>query len=228
MPRIRLRDGPLDVDLVFVDCDGVIFDINPAKTQAFVDALQPYPAEPVTALADYHRAHGGVSRYVKFRHFFTELHPVDDVDRAVATALNRYATLVQAAYRATAPLDDAIELIRRLGGPERVYVVSGSDQEELRAVFEHHGIGSAVADVLGSPTLKGDHIARVLAERTVSADRALMIGDGRADFEAAQTLGLWFVFLAQMSEWQDAPSYLCGSPRTDEAADWPELLRRLS
>ena len=91
MPSIRLRDDPLDFDLAFLDCDGVIFDINAAKTQAFVDALASYPPTAVGSLADYHRAHGGISRYVKFRHFFTELCPVDDVEASVQAALDRTA-----------------------------------------------------------------------------------------------------------------------------------------
>ena len=82
-------------------------------------------------------------------------------------------------------------------------MVSGSDQTELRDVFEAKGIADRFADILGSPTDKPTHLTRVMTDEAVPPTRSLFIGDGRGDFDCAEELGLWFVFLAEMSDWVD-------------------------
>ena len=88
---------------VFLDCDGVIFDVNAAKTAAFRRALTDYPEPLVEALVDYHVRHGGISRYEKFRWFFQELHPSSNVEAEVARASERFAAIVRDAYGRSAP-----------------------------------------------------------------------------------------------------------------------------
>ena len=51
-----------------------------------------------------------------------------------------------------------------------------------------------------------------------------MIGDGRADFDAARALNLDFVFLAQYSDWVTAELDLKDAPRTRIVHTWQELL----
>jgi len=59
----------LKYDYLIFDCDGVILDSNRLKSQAFADALLDEPPERIKAFVRYHKQHGGISRYEKFRYF---------------------------------------------------------------------------------------------------------------------------------------------------------------
>ena len=122
------------------------------------------------------------------------------------------------------PNDDVLVFAARMGGPGRVHVVSDDGEEELRAAFERSAVAGWFAGVHGSPTAKSEHIGRVLVEREVDAADALIVGDGRADFETARALGVPFVFVAATSEWPEGDQVVSGAGRGFVAADWPTLL----
>lgn len=184
-----------------MDCDGVIFDVNEAKHRAFAAAVDAYPAEAREQLVAHQAQTGGVSRYDRFRWFFTEVVAVQDVDAAVDEAVTRFSAITRRAYDELSPHPEALRFAERRGGAESVYVVSGSDQSELRAIFEEHGIRERFAAVLGSPKRKAEHFRQVLVQRGVNPRDALMIGDGSGDWKAAREVGIPFVFLREMSTW---------------------------
>jgi len=223
MGTIELAGRRRRVAVTFMDCDGIIFDVNRLKARAFVDALDDYPLAARQRFAAYQRDQGGVSRYVKFRHFFEKIHPVEHVEESVQAALSFFAARSQAAYRTLVPRPEALRFAERMGGASHCYVVSGSDHDELRAQFDHHQIRQHFADVLGSPVTKPEHVSRLLAERRVDPRDALFVGDGRADWDAARGAGMPFVFLQEMSEWAGAAATL---DDTDAivATTWNELL----
>jgi phosphoglycolate phosphatase-like HAD superfamily hydrolase len=227
MPTIELGGVAREVELTFMDCDGVIFDVNDVKVRAFVEALDAYPPEARQRMADYHQDHGGVSRYEKLRWFFREAHRVDDPTRAIEHALERFGQVSRQGYAVRDPRPEALAFAEQMGGPARVYVVSGSDQTELRDVFASAGLLPRFADVLGSPTPKRHHMREVLYARGVPASRALMVGDGRGDMQAARELGMPFVFLQEMSDWKDAKNALRDAPDCHWAQTWAELGRWL-
>lgn len=210
--------------LTFMDCDGVIFDVNALKHDAFDAALAEYPRAARQRLLAYHAESGGVSRYDKLRWFFSEVHAVPDVEAAVADAARRFAAITSRAYDRLVARPEALAFAERMGGARSVYVVSGSDEAELRQIFVEHGLTERFAAVLGSPKRKAAHFADVLAARGVAPNAAIMVGDGRGDYEAARAVGMRFVLLREMSTWQGW--------RDDIGADvvvadtWAELLAR--
>ncbi|PIE20233.1 MAG: hypothetical protein CSA66_01075 [Proteobacteria bacterium] len=213
--------------LVFMDCDGVIYDVNALKCDAFVYALEGAPKDRVDALIDWHKATGGVSRYVKVRRFYSEIYPVDDIEGHIARALERFGAYSDAGYRQLAPRPEALEFARRLGGPECVYVVSGSAESELRAVFDDAGIGDRFAEVCGSPVTKREHVGRILAETGVPPERALFIGDGWGDWDVATYHGVLFLYLAEMSEWADGRRFTRDTAAAATAERWEDVLAAL-
>ncbi len=212
--------------VVFMDCDGIIFDTNESKCDAFRFALEGYPRPIVEQLVAHHKATGGVSRYVKLKHFFGAMHPVADPDTAIAWALARFSEFSEAAYGRLAPIPESLTFAARLGGPARVHVVSGSDGDELRRVFAAKGLDLHFASVLGSPETKSVHIRRVLAQHGASPGEALFIGDGGGDWDAARDVGVPFILLTAMSEWHDGPNIVAteAGPPAAVAATWPEIL----
>jgi beta-phosphoglucomutase-like phosphatase (HAD superfamily) len=55
---------------VIWDFDGVIIDSMPIRGQGFEEIFKDFAAVHVEELMRYHRANGGLSRFVKIRYFF--------------------------------------------------------------------------------------------------------------------------------------------------------------
>lgn len=187
---------------MFLDCDGVIFDVNGAKTAAFVEVLADAPAAAVGDFLAHHRANGGGSRYAKFRRFYSDVAPNADVEGAVADACARFSRIVERVYDQLAPHPEAVAFARHAHAP--VVVVSGSDQRELRGVFQRQHLEDCFPEILGSPDTKVEHISRWCQAHNVAPGQCVLIGDGGGDASAARDVGMPFVFLQEMSEWDGA------------------------
>jgi phosphoglycolate phosphatase-like HAD superfamily hydrolase len=214
-------------ELVFMDCDGVIYDTNRLKCDAFRYALEGYAPEQVEALVSHHRATGGVSRYLKLERFFGEMVPLADPAPAMEQALARFSEYCERGYQRMRPRPEALAFAALHDGAERVHVVSGSDEAELRRLFEQADLRHRFAAIHGSPIGKKAHLSRIAGEVGVGLDRCLFVGDGWGDYDTALTLGVPFVFLAEMSDWDAGQATLCAVPDgvpMSVAADWGSLL----
>lgn len=212
---------------VFLDCDGVIFDSNGFKLEALRYALAGYPEPALREMDAYWTANGGVPRYEKLAHFFSQILKVSDVAERVAQAAQRFTQFSRRAYAEHDPLPDALRFIRQTSS-ERCYVVSGTDQEELRDVFAQKQLSSLVSEVCGSPVGKLAHLTRILEARGCPAERALFIGDGGGDFDVARRLGVPFVYLDQYSEWRAAKTTLGAASAVVAVCDtWHDILTLL-
>ena len=182
------------------DCDGVLLDSNRVKTEAFYKTAKPYGREQAVALVDYHVRNGGISRYVKFRTFLTDIVGQAEADpEELQKLLDRYADLVEEGLRQCA-VADGLNTLRQLTQGTRWLVVSGGDQQELRRVFADRGLAELFdGDIFGSPDTKDDILARELGNGGIRLP-AVFVGDSRYDMEASMVAGLDFIFARRWSE----------------------------
>jgi len=211
---------------LFLDCDGVIFDSNAFKIEAMRRTLADYSATQVAQMERFWRSNGGVSRFVKFSHFFTHIAPRNDVETAMTAAAARFGQLSRVAYDDVDPVPPALRFARA-SGAERCHVVSGAAQVELESVFAAKGINNLFASILGSPRTKLELVTGVLAECRCRPSEALLIGDGSMDFQVSQELGMHFIFLAEFSEWTNPAAALAGASGVSVAHTWKDLLEAL-
>jgi phosphoglycolate phosphatase-like HAD superfamily hydrolase len=211
---------------VFFDCDGVIFDSNGFKIEAMRQAIAGSTPDQVAQMEAFWRVNGGVSRFVKFAHFFTQIAPHADVPAMVKAASERFGLLARAAYDHVRPVPTALAFARATGA-QRCHVVSGATEDEILSVFASNGITSLFATLHGSPPPKRELVENVLAEQSCAPGDALLIGDGAMDFQVSQALGIHFIYLAEFSEWTGAREALAGAPRVSVAESWTDLTRAL-
>lgn len=228
---MRVKDSGLkgrvdDARAMFLDCDGVIFDSNGFKLEAMRRVLAEYPEAVRERMAVYWRDNGGMSRHAKFEHFFGNIVQSDDVEARVQDAVERFREHSLAGYLEVAPLPGALSFARFVGR-DRLYVVSGAEQDELREVFRLKGIAGLFAEILGSPERKLKLVEGVLKRHGVPAHEALLVGDGARDYEVCQRLGMPFVFLNEHSDWDRAREVLGADPRITWADSWSEVLEAL-
>lgn len=211
---------------IFFDCDGVIFDSNGFKIEAMRRTLDGHAPAEIAEMEAFWRANGGVSRFVKFEHFYTHIVPSSDVAARVKAASERFGQLSRAAYDSAVPIAAALDLARAAGN-ERCHVVSGATEDEMLSVFASKNIAALFASIQGSPRPKLELVKSVLAATDGSPGEALLIGDGSMDYRVCRDLGMQFVYLAEFSEWTGASDALADAPRVSVAASWAELTRAL-
>ena len=206
MSKQRLPRKIEDYARVVFDCDGVLLDSNELKSEMMGSALGDEPAEHIAAFVAYHRATGGVSRYVKYRHYFTEMYPRDNCEKEIEAAINRYAALVREGLLNCATLPGVSALLNRLAAAGiPCFINSGGDEEELREVMTARGMAQRFTAIFGSPATKSENLGRIAA--ITNGMPALFIGDAKSDLDAAEADGLDFLFVSGISEWEDGPDY---------------------
>ena len=86
-------------------------------------------------------------------------------------------------------------------------IISGGDQKELREVFEYKKIYKYFnGGIYGSPDKKIEIIKRELNKGTINHP-ALMFGDSKLDFEAANKNNIDFIFVSKWTDFEDYKGY---------------------
>lgn len=191
------------------DCDGVILDSNTIKSNAFHATVCDESPELAEHFVEYHKANGGISRYVKFAWFYRELANCPAAEQAakVDAALVRYASIVRAQLL-QCPLTPGVMACLQWFAARRVpcYVNSGGDQAELRDVFAARGLDQWFVGIYGSPATKQEHLAQLQVQQALPLP-GVFFGDAKSDYLAATAFNLDYVFLQSCSEWRDGPDF---------------------
>jgi HAD superfamily hydrolase (TIGR01549 family) len=194
------------------DCDGVLFDSNALKVEAFRATLAPRFGQPVVAeFIEHHKAHGGVSRYVKFARLAEAVAPSEQRAALVEELLTEFSRACVRLYAECQLTAGALECLDWLAPQAKLFVASGSDEAELRLVLEARGLAARFAGIYGSPTPK-EALVRRLAAELAPGERAFFVGDAVKDFEAARAGGIPCVLMDGYSDaapalWQLAQEF---------------------
>jgi len=193
-------------DTLVFDCDGVIFDSNKVRAQAFYNAALPYGEEHARALGAYHILHGGVSRYVKFEAFLRDMVGVPVTEQEMQDLLLQFTTEVRIGLM-QCELASGLEALRKSTAQANWMVVSGADQEELRVIFAQRRIDQWFnAGIYGSPSNKDAILERELGSGNLGK-RAIFFGDSLYDHQAAIRAGLDFVFVSKWTDFEGWQQY---------------------
>lgn len=205
MSSISFKQLTEDYDVVFLDCDGVVLDSNRLKTEAFREVALPYGTDVADRFVAFHQENGGISRYEKFASLFKVILGRENYDDSCREAIAAYADIVSRGLLNCAEVPGLRKVLEALAGRSvPVFVVSGSDQAELRNVFRQRGLDIYFRDVLGSPRPKGELIESALQSlQTSQPERVLLCGDSRVDYQVANRFGFDFVMVYGCSEWAD-------------------------
>ena len=186
---------------IVFDCDGVILNSNQIKSQAFYSASLSWGPEAASALLSYHLNNGGISRYEKFRYFFDTIIPSCssfDQGRDLSTMLDLYSTQVSNSLL-NCEMTRSLPYLRSCTAGSKWVVASGSDQSELRTVFQKRRISHFFdAGIFGSPDDKITIVSNLISKDDFA--QTLFFGDSLYDYKVAKHYGMDFLFV---SDWTD-------------------------
>ena len=172
--------------VILWDFDGVLMDSNAIRGLGFEKVLADYPTDQVAALMKFHETNGGLSRYVKFRHFFEEIRKEKITDEQVTELAERFSGVMKnLLFNAALLINDSIKFIRQNAARYKMHIVSGSDGTELNALCDFLKISQYFSTIQGSPTPKNQLVEQLLANYNYPVEECVLIGDSINDLEAA-------------------------------------------
>lgn len=178
--------------LVF-DCDGVLLDSVPVKSNAFARLAEPYGQQAQDMFRLYHRLNGGTNRQRKFEWFFREY-----LHREITAPEREEWSRIFAAYvkdeLETCPMiPGALATLQTQAGRLPLYVCSGAPAQELRQLLQKRGLDRYFAGIYGAPPGKSALLAQIINDALkIDPADALMIGDANLDRMAAEECGAGF------------------------------------
>lgn len=181
------------IKTIFWDFDGVIMDSMPVRDQGFEEVLKEFPKNQVNQLLAYHKANGGLSRYVKFRYFIEEIRKEEVNDEKVKElAANFSVIMLEKLKNPEFLIRQTVDFINSNHENYNMYVVSGSDQSELREICEAIKINQYFNGIYGSPTPKNNLVEDLIANENIKPSESILIGDSINDYEAAKVNDIAF------------------------------------
>ena len=178
---------------IFLDFDGVVCESCQIKNDAYYNSYKEYGDEIASKVLEYHLQHGGVSR-VKIFPIAHRLFLHREIEKQEHEMMCRRFTEWVEREVVKAPLTAGVgEFLEQWHGKAKIFVSSGTPQDEMRRIVEAKGIGKYFTEVLGSPDLKAEHVRNMLGKYSISADDALFVGDAITDRDAAKEAGVRFI-----------------------------------
>src|SRR2546427_6755673 len=178
--------------IAVLDFDGVILESADIKTRAFRALFARHP-EHVDAIVDHHLRNAGISRYEKFRHILGNILGQSVTDARLAALGSRFSELVTAEIEKAPFVPGALEFVKGYSRKMRLYVASGTPEDELLAIVTGKGLRPYFRGVYGSPATKPQILSEILAAESASCFEAVFVGGARTDYEAAKAVGVPFV-----------------------------------
>ena len=193
---------------IIFDCDGVLLNSNFKKSEAYRYAAIDFGAtkEQAQKLVQYHVENTGISRYVKFEYFLTNIlqQPFNEEDFSfLIKSLNHHILKILNDCEVATGLDKLRELTKN----QHWMVMSGGDQEEVRTILASNHIDHLFDyGIYGSPDSKHDIVKHHL-ENKHNFMPAIFFGDSEYDIKTAKNFNLDFIFISGWSDfsaWEEA------------------------
>ena len=183
------------VDAIIFDFDGVLVESNNIRTEGFRSLLtgRGYPEEAVEQLVAFHENNGGLSRYYKLRYLHEKILNEQITEDGLNSLCNEFSMIVKQAVTDAPWVKGAHEFLKENFSAFRLFIASGSDQNELRDICRLREIDRFVKDILGSPVDKKTNVNTLLSRYSLSPDTTLFVGDSVNDLEAAEAANLKFI-----------------------------------
>ena len=172
-------------ELIFWDFDGVIKDSVTVKTQAFIKLFASYGSHVAEQVKSHHEANGGMSRFDKLP-IYLRWAGEEPNEAQVKAFCERFSQLALDGV-IDAPWVSGVEDYLRANRNQQTFVlVSATPQDELEQILQALNLRRCFATVFGAPSCKKEAIRMTLEKSSIFPQKCLMIGDARADLEAAQ------------------------------------------
>tara|TARA_B100002019_G_C21274071_1_gene604134 strand:+ start:1596 stop:2231 length:636 start_codon:yes stop_codon:yes gene_type:complete len=190
----------MDIKYVHIfDCDGVILDSNNFKIESLKKSLnkEDFSNSDIEKILSFFKSNFGLTRdshFIKFREIINqnESHH-DNKFRKLRTS---YDLTVLRDYPKCSLIEENVEHIKKLVEKNDIYIVSASDQVELRSFLPEKFKSVKEKNILGGPTKKSQNLK---ALKNKLGNKLVYYGDSVNDARAAIDNNIKFIGLSKYS-----------------------------
>ena len=175
----------MNIKNIFFDFDGVIAESVSAKTDAFEEMYLPYGKDIAAKVVEYHKLHGGVSRYEKFKYFHKEfLNEIIDENKVNELA-NQFSNIVLDKVINSDEVLGANYFIEKYHTKFKFWVITGTPTTEIELIVEKRKLTSFFIGLHGSPKNKRYWTEFLIEKHKLNRDEIIFLGDATTDMDAA-------------------------------------------
>lgn len=177
---------------LFFDVDGVLLDSVKAKGDAFCSLFNVRHRAEVR---DIHQRNGGMYRREKLALMIERIERRSATQEELDRLEMQYGALVFERVVEAPEISGARRALKQLVDRFPLHAVSASPEPELVSILRLRKLDDFFVSVHGYPAQKTEVIGELIAERGYVAAHCFVIGDSLRDAEAADNLGIPFVFI---------------------------------
>ena len=175
----------MNIKNIFFDFDGVIAESVSAKTDAFNEMYLPYGKDIADKVVEYHKLHGGVSRYEKFIHFHKEfLNETIDQEKVDKLA-NEFSNIVLNKVINSKEVLGANYFIEKYYKKFKFWIITGTPTTEIKLIVEKRKLINFFTGIHGSPKNKRYWTEYLIKINKLNRDETIFLGDATTDLDAA-------------------------------------------
>jgi len=170
---------------IFFDFDGVIAESVSAKTDAFEEMYLPYGKDIAAKVVEYHKLHGGVSRFEKFKYFHKEfLNDVIDKEKVNELAI-QFSNIVLDKVINSDEVLGAYYFIKKYHTKFKFWIITGTPTTEIDLIAKKRKLTSFFIGIHGSPKNKRYWTEYLIEKHKLNRDEIIFLGDATTDMDAA-------------------------------------------
>lgn len=182
----------MNIKNIFFDFDGVIAESVSAKTDAFEEMYLPYGKDIAVKVVEYHKLHGGVSRYEKFKYFHKEFLNEEINQEKVDEFAIQFSNLVLDKVINSDEVLGANYFIKKYHKQLNFWIITGTPTPEIEIITEKRNLSKYFKGIHGSPQNKRYWTEYLLEKHHLKREETLFLGDATTDQDAAEFSNLNF------------------------------------
>ncbi|AGK96155.1 HAD family hydrolase [Clostridium pasteurianum] len=180
-------------DVIIFDFDGVIVDSMKVRDNGFRAIFSDFNTDDVEKLVKYNRKNGGLSRFHKIKYFYEEILKSNIEDSLIKKYAEEFTEIMKSELiKLDYLIKDTVEFIKKNKDIKKLYIASGSENEELNYLCRELGIDHCFSAIYGSPRHKNDIVKSIIEDNKYDNSKVILIGDSINDYEAAKVNGIEF------------------------------------
>ena len=175
----------MNIKNIFFDFDGVIAESVSAKTDAFEEMYLPYGKDIASKVVEYHKLHGGVSRYEKFKYFHKELlNEVINQEKVDELAI-QFSNIVLDKVINSDEVLGANYFIEKYYTKFQFWIITGTPTTEIELIAEKRKLTDFFIGLHGSPNNKRYWTENLIKKHNLKRNEIIFLGDATTDMDAA-------------------------------------------
>ena len=177
---------------IFFDFDGVIAESVNAKTQAFKDIYLPYGEDIAKKVVSHHIAHGGVSRFEKFKIYHNDFLKKNISENEVQKLAKKFSKLVLNKVIECDLVPGCLTFLKKHHQSVNFWIITGTPTSEIETIANKRGLKKYFLGIHGSPKNKRYWTEYLLKKYNLKREETLFLGDATTDLDAARFSNLQF------------------------------------